>query len=381
MKIPLKIAIVGCGKIADVHASQIQNIEGCEIVGVCNRSPLKAKQLYERFRVKRYFNDLEELVDTARPDIVHVTTSADSHFDVAKFCLEHSCHVYVEKPFTLYAEQAQQLIDLANGKGVKLTVGHNNQFSHVARRMRALIQSGYLGGPPVHIESHYSYDLGDLRYAQALLGDKNHWVRRLPGKLLQNVISHGIARIAEFLTSDAPHVIAYGFVSAHLKQVGEKEIVDELRVIISEEERRTAYFTFSSQMKPSIHQLRIFGSKNGLVLDQNHEILIKLRGKKFKSYADIFIPPVLIAKQHFGNLATNVRLFLGRDFHKYSGIKYLIESFYRSVREDAPVPIPYREILLTARIMDSIFEQLNANRSQEPSAFLRAGARPEIDSQ
>jgi len=39
-----------------------------------------------------------------------------------------------------------------------------------------------------------------------------------------------------------------------------------------------------------------------------------------------------------------------------SGMKYLIQSFYRSIREDAPVPIPYREILLTARIMEAIFE-------------------------
>ena len=51
----LKVAIVGCGKIADAHAAQIQRIEGCEIVGVCDREPLMARQLYERFPVKGYF--------------------------------------------------------------------------------------------------------------------------------------------------------------------------------------------------------------------------------------------------------------------------------------------------------------------------------------
>jgi predicted dehydrogenase len=295
---------------------------------------------------------------------VHITTPAESHFDIARFCLEQGCHVYVEKPFTLYADQAELLINLAERKRLKLTVGHNDQFTHVARRMRALVQTGYLGGTPVHIESYYSYDLGDPSYARALLGDKNHWVRRLPGKLLQNVISHGIARIAEFLTTDSPQVIAHGFVSSLLKQINESEIVDELRVIIGEETGTTAYFTFSSQMRPPLHLLRLYGPKNGLIVDQDHEILIKLRGQKFKSYADVFIPPTLFAKQHLGNLLTNVRLFLGRDFHMDSGMKYLIESFYRSVREDAPVPIPYREILLTARIMDIIFEQLNVNQSQ-----------------
>jgi predicted dehydrogenase len=363
----LKVAIVGCGKIADSHALQIQRIEGCEIVAVCDREPLMAKQLYERFPVKQYFTDLTELLETARPDVVHITTPAESHFDVAKFCLEHGCNVYVEKPFTLYAEQAERLVGLAERKRVKLTVGHNDQFSHVARRMRALVQSGYLGGAPVHMESYYTYDLGDPSYARALLGDENHWVRRLPGKLLQNVISHGIARIAEFMTSDSPQVIAHGFVSSLLKQIDEREIVDELRVIIREEQGTTAYFTFSSQMKPPMHLLRLYGPKNGLILDQDHEILIRLRGQKFKSYADMFIPPALFAKQHLGNLCSNVQLFLGRDFHMDSGMKYLIESFYRSIRDDSPVPIPYREILLTAKIMDAIFEQVAANRSQDLS--------------
>ena len=49
------------------------------------------------------------------------------------------------------------------------------------------------------MESYYCYDLTDPGYARALLGDKQHWVRQLPGQLLHNIISHGIARIAEFL--------------------------------------------------------------------------------------------------------------------------------------------------------------------------------------
>src|SRR5947209_436307 len=359
----LKVAIVGCGKIADAHASQIQRIKGCEIVGVCDREVLMARQLYERFPVKRYYSDLTELLSDARPDVVHITTPPESHFDIARFCLEQGCHVYVEKPFTLHAEEAQVLVALANKKGLKLTVGHDDQFSHVARRMRTLVQSGYLGGAPVHMESYYCYDLGEPGYARALLGDKQHWVRRLPGGLLHNIISHGIARIAEFLGSESPQVIAYGFVSPLLKRMGEREIVDELRVIICEEERTTAYFTFSSQMRPSLHQFRIYGPANGLILDQDDETLIKLHGTRLKSYLEHFIRPVLIAGQHLGNVTRNVGSFLARDFHMKSGMKHLIESFYRSILQDTPVPIPYREILLTARIMDAIFDQLGARQS------------------
>jgi len=360
----LKVAIVGCGRIADAHASQIQRISGCEIVGVYDREPLMARQLYERFPVKRYFSDLVELLSDAQPDVVHITTPPDSHFDVARVCLECGCHVYVEKPFTIDEAQARQLIALADERRRKITVGHDDQFSPVARRMRTLVQSGFLGSAPVHMESHYCYDLGQSGYVGALLGDRSHWIRRLPGKLLQNVISHGIARIAEFLSTSSPQVMAYGFVSPLLKSIGEGEIVDELRVIISEKEGATAYFTFSSQMHPSLHQFCIYGNRNGLVLDQDHETLIKLPGRRLKSYLDKFISPLMIAEQHVANALTNVRSFLARDFHMKSGMKYLIEAFYRSILQDVPPPISYREILLTARIMDAIFAQIAARRPQ-----------------
>jgi predicted dehydrogenase len=356
----LKVAIVGCGKIADAHASQIQRIKGCEIVGVCDTEPLMARQLYERFPVKQYFSDMVDLLIKARPDVVHITTPPQSHFNLARLCLESGAHVYVEKPFTINESEAKILIALANEKGLKLTAGHDGQFSHVTRRMRALVQEGYLGGGPVHMESSYCYDLGEPGYAKALLGDKQHWVRRLPGKLLHNVISHGIARIAEFLTSDEPEVITYGFTSPLLKGIGEADIIDELRVIICEKEQATAYFTFSSQMRPSIHQFRIYGQENGLILDQDQETLIKLRGGRFKSYVEKFIPPIQFAGQYLGNFRSNMQLFFARDFHMNAGMKYLIEAFYDSIRNGTPVPIPYREILLTARIMDAIFDQLNA---------------------
>ncbi|MGB7220858.1 MAG: Gfo/Idh/MocA family oxidoreductase [Vicinamibacterales bacterium] len=355
----LKVALVGCGKIADEHAAAIQRVQGCEIVGVCDREPLMAQQLAERFPVKRHFSDLAVLLNEARPDVVHITTPPESHFDLARQCLERGCHVYVEKPFTLFEKDARTLIALADDKGLKLTVGHDGQFGHAARRMRALVQKGYLGDGPVHVESYYGYELGET-YARALLGDTNHWVRRLPGQLLHNVISHGIARISEFLTTESPQVRAYGFTSAFLRGMGESDIIDELRVIIGDEDGNTAYFTFSSQMRPLIHECRVYGSKNGLVLDPDQETLIKLRGTRFTSYAEKFIPPALLAKQYLGNMATNMRAFLAMDFHMKSGLKYLIESFYRSISDGTAVPIPYREILLTARIMDAIFTQLQA---------------------
>lgn len=374
----LKVGIVGCGKIADAHVSQIQRIKSCKICGVCDQEPLMAGQLFERAVVERCFDDVREMLRQAKPDVIHITTPPQSHFEIGKICLESGCHIYVEKPFTVNEDDARALISMATERGLKITVGHDEQFCHAARRMRELVRTGYLGDRAVHMESYYCYELDSSGYTGALLGDKNHWVRALPGRWLHNIISHGIARIAEFMKDDFPSVTAHGYVSPLLRSMGEKEIVDELRVIISEGQCTSAYFTFSSQMRPAIRQFRIYGSANGMILDQDQETLIMLRGEKYKSYLEKFVPPVLIAKQYIHNLCLNVRSFGANDFHMKSGMKYLTESFYKSIKDEAAVPIPYREIILTAKIMDDIFQQLNTPRSDgrvSPTQFAESKMR------
>jgi predicted dehydrogenase len=356
------VGIVGCGKIADVHASQIRRIAGCEIVGVCDREDLMARQLAERFRVDRCFTEVSEFLRECQPDVVHIATPPQSHFEIGRLCLDWGSHVYVEKPFTIFAWEAEELIARANANSRKVTVGHDAQFSHATRRMRQLVRDGYLGGPPVHMESVWCYELGGDSYARAFLAERNHWIRTLPGGLLQNIISHGVSKIAEFAQTESPQVIAHGFASPSLRSRGDPGTVDELRVMIAENDRATAYFTFSSQMRPSIHQFRLYGPKNGLVVDEDQQTVIKLHGERYKSYLERVLSPTILAAQHIGNSYRNGKLFLARDFHMESGVKCLIESFYHSILTGTEVPIPYREIVLTARIMDAIFQQIYPQR-------------------
>lgn len=353
----LKVAIVGCGKIADSHAEQLQLIQGCEIAGVCDREELMARQLAARYPVQSIHTDVRELLEKARPDVVHITTPPQSHFDLGRLCLEHGAHVYIEKPFTIDASQAREVVELAGDRGLKVTVGNDAQFTPAARRFRELICQGWLGGHPVHMESDYCYEMSGS-YASALLGDQNHWVRALPGQLLHNIISHGIVRIAEYLHDESPQVLVHGQISPMLQGVGEHEVVDELRVIIAGDDGTTAYFTFSTQTHPSLHQFRLYGPRNGLLLDDDQQSVLKLRGKRHKSYAEKFLPSTEFACQHMGNFYRNLRLFLRREFHMKSGMKHLIEAFYASITEDKPLPISGRDIILTCHIMDAIFAQI-----------------------
>ena len=354
----IKIALIGCGKVAEQHVINIQKIPGFEIVGICDREILMAEQTSQRFNIARYFDDPEELLQETAPEIVHITTPPQSHYTLGVLCVEAGCHVLIEKPFTVNAQEAAELLSLANGKSLKISVNHNAQFSHAALRMRQMVKDGYLGKRPVHMESIFCYNLGDQSFARAFLGDKRHWLRQLPGKLLHNIISHGIGQIAEFLYDEDPQVMALGFTSDFLLRLGESEIIDELRVIIRDKRDTTAYFTFSSQMTPKLHQFRIFGSENGLVFDDDRQLVIKLSGKIYKSYLDQFLPPILDAKQYLVNVTRNVQKFLTGDFHNDACTRLLIEAFYRSVTKDSPVPVSHREIMTTARIMDKVFEQV-----------------------
>ena len=355
---PLRIALVGCGKIADQHVDAIRRIPYARIVGTCDRELLMAQQLAERHGIENATGDVDTLLAQARPDIVHITTPPAPHYSLALQCLDAGAHVYVEKPFTVTAPEAARLIDRARERGLHLTAGHNLQHTWEMIEARQLIRNGFLGGAPIHVESYYNYAFGDGQYAKALLGDRQHWIRRLPGQLLHNIISHGIARIAEHLAADDPVVVASGHTSPLLRSIGEDSIIDELRVHISDGRNTTAYFVFSSQISPPVNGVRVYGPKNSLIVDNVHHTLVRARSRSYKSYLNYFLPPVHHALEHLRSSRRNIARFLRADFHDDSGLKNCIEAFYRSVRNEGEPPVSHREILLTAVIMDRIFEQL-----------------------
>jgi hypothetical protein len=130
-----------------------------------------------------------------------------------------------------------------------------------------------------------------------------------------------------------------------------------LRVLIRDKFGTTAFLCFSTQIKPGLNFLRICGPKNSVVVDVTSGTLIRSEGKAYKSYLTYFVPPFKSARQHFKNGVSNIFNFLRGRLHQDFGMKELIERFYQSIREKTAPPIPYREIVLTTKIMDEIFKQ------------------------
>lgn len=353
-----RVAIIGCGMIADQHADQLRYLPGCELVAVCDTDELMASQLADRFGVARVFTNASEMLRAGGIDAVHVTTPAQSHYPLARLSLLSGCHVYVEKPFTPTVEEAEELLDLATIAGLRITVGHNLQFSPEACRFRELVQEGFLGGPPVHVESIQCYGHDDPTYGKAVLGDPQHWVRRLPGSLLHNLVSHGVAKIAEFLEGDSPELLSISFSSPYLIAHHHEDIVDEVRALLRDERGTTAFFLFTTQMSAGSNELRVFGPTGNLVLDNTYRTVIRMQQSRHKSYLRYFLAPLAQSWELARNSAVNFREFQRREFQMDFGMRKLMEIFYRAIREGGPDPIPTAEILRTARIMDSIFAQM-----------------------
>ena len=171
----LKAAIVGCGKIADAHASQIQRIQGCEIVGVCDREPLMARQLYDRFPVKQYFSDLGELLSQAKPDVVHITTPGQGHYELARLCLE-AAPMSTWKSHSRFMNMRRGSLILGRKEAPEDYCGPRRP---VQPRRAAHASPGPdrlpRAGQPVHMESYYCYELPlrtmrGLCWRQAALG-------------------------------------------------------------------------------------------------------------------------------------------------------------------------------------------------------------------
>lgn len=359
---PLRVAIVGCGKIADGHVEEIRKLpELAQLVAVCDRELLMAEQLATRYGVPSFTDDFAQMLEQQRPEVVHITTPPQSHASLARAAITAGCHVYVEKPFALDAEETRQILELADRAGRKLTVGYSSFFDPPALALRELVERGELG-TPVHVESYYGYDLTGT-FGKALLGSPSHWVHGLPGKLFHNVIDHMLNKIVEFVPDDAPAVTAFAS-ALRPRSCGDvrDELMDELRVVVRGE-RVTGYGTFSSHIRPNQQFVRVYGTRATAHVDYLGRTVTVDAGNKLPSVFGRLAPPFLAA----GNLARagacNVWRFLRADFQYFAGLRTLMTRFYESILHSSPAPIPARDIQRIARLMDEIFRQVRAEKT------------------
>jgi predicted dehydrogenase len=351
-KPPLRISLVGCGKAADNHISQVQHIPEVKLVSVCDQEPLMAEQLAARFSVPNCYADYTYMLERERPDVVHITTPPQSHFELATIAFGYGCHVLVEKPITCSHVETQRLLASANAADRKLTVAWGYLFDQIARDMRTMIRSGEIG-EIVHVNSHYGYDLAGP-FGSSVLSDSDHWVHGLPAKLIYNVADHIFNKIVEFLPVQDPVLDALMWPGNYA--LSQQAISSEMRVLIRDGPI-TATAIFSAASRPVLHQFQVFGSQGSLSLDFGSGMLTASGAPRIRGALGSLLAGYRDAFRQIAYANKNVvRLGTGR-FGHLAGLRFLFSTFYQSIREDCPPPISNELILKVSGLIDRVFSQ------------------------
>jgi scyllo-inositol 2-dehydrogenase (NADP+) len=140
---PINVALCSFGMSGWVfHAPFITQHPGFKFYAVWERSKDLAKQKYPDVKV---FRDFDEMLADPAVELVVVNTPSYTHYEYAKRSLQAGKHTVVEKPFTATVAQAQELIDLAKAKGVKLSVFQNRRYDSDLRTVKKILKEGWLG--------------------------------------------------------------------------------------------------------------------------------------------------------------------------------------------------------------------------------------------
>src|SRR5580704_8302541 len=141
----LKFGVIGYGYWGPNIVRNLSGIEGCSVSVVCDPSPAARARAERAHHGVRVVSDSAEIMSDPTIDAVAVITPVWTHYELSKAALNSGKHVFVEKPFTSNSAQAEELIDLANRKNLKLMVDHTFLFTGAVRKIKSLLDEGALG--------------------------------------------------------------------------------------------------------------------------------------------------------------------------------------------------------------------------------------------
>src|SRR6266576_2145548 len=141
----IRFGVIGYGYWGPNVVRNLSNLEYSRVAMVCDSSPNSRRRVEKACPQVRVCADYAEVVTSSEIDAVAIVTPVWTHFELAKAALENGKHVFLEKPLTSTTEQAEELIELAERKNLKLMVDHTFLFSGPVMKIRQLVDGGELG--------------------------------------------------------------------------------------------------------------------------------------------------------------------------------------------------------------------------------------------
>ena len=133
----LNAAVIGVGHLGKEHARIYHELEGVELVGLCDSDPSKAEKA-SALGVD-FVTDFRKLL--GRIDIASIATPTSTHFQIAQEVLNAGVHVLIEKPITNRLEDADELIEIAKRSNLTLQVGHLERYNAGFRRVEQIAKN------------------------------------------------------------------------------------------------------------------------------------------------------------------------------------------------------------------------------------------------
>jgi predicted dehydrogenase len=147
----VNVGVIGLGYWGPNILRNFKTLEGVNVTAVYDKNPEVYKRVSSLVSNCRIESTVERLVTSTDVDAVAIVTPVSTHFNLAKLALENGKHVFVEKPLTLKSSQAEELIQIAEAKKLKLMVDHTFIFTGAVRKLKQIIEDGEVG-------SIYYYD-------------------------------------------------------------------------------------------------------------------------------------------------------------------------------------------------------------------------------
>ena len=142
--VPVKIAMVGCGFVADYYMANIKTYSSFTLVGVFDIDSVRLKQFTEYYNV-RMFESYEEILNDTSIDIILNLTNPREHYSVSKQALIANKHVYSEKPLAMNIKHANELVDMANQRNLILSSAPCNLLGKSLKTLEYAVNQGLIG--------------------------------------------------------------------------------------------------------------------------------------------------------------------------------------------------------------------------------------------
>lgn len=318
----MRVALIGCGRIARVHRSYLDRIAQAEIAGVFDVDQRSREQFVAGTAIPA-FASLGELVERARPDVAHVLTPPATHAAVAQELVAAGVNVLVEKPLAMTAAEADQVVRAADAAGVWVSVDHNRYFDPVVQRAAAAVAQGRIG-QLVGVDVFQGAEVGE---ADKMLRPSDDWRVTLPGGILHNLASHPLYLMRRFAGPISElHVVATELAQGMLSEVR----------LAARGEHCLATVALSARAQPFMNRLSLFGTAGSIELNLNNMTYIERRTRKLPKLVGKVWPNLDEARQLVASTVANTAAYLLGKQRLYPGIGGHLEQLYASIAAGGP---------------------------------------------